>query len=145
MHSSRHKIIRQDMIAVLLGPNPWAPPLRRYVYRLLESAFCHRALGGALQPAPGSACHGPHPQIGSVGSGVDPAQAAGWVDPLEHPTVGEGPRAFSYDGRPSVGPAWAQAASPGTVYGVDDPDFERKAADIIGLYLNPLQHAAISD
>ncbi|MDR4483515.1 MAG: hypothetical protein R3B95_09885 [Nitrospirales bacterium] len=27
----------------------------------------------------------------------------------------------------------------------DDPEFERKAADIIGLYLNPLQHAAISD
>lgn len=25
----------------------------------------------------------------------------------------------------------------------DDPDFERKAADIIGLYLNPPQHAAI--
>ncbi len=25
----------------------------------------------------------------------------------------------------------------------DDPDFERKAADIIGLYLNPPQHAAV--
>ena len=24
-----------------------------------------------------------------------------------------------------------------------DPDFERKAADIIGLYLNPPQHAAV--
>jgi transposase len=25
----------------------------------------------------------------------------------------------------------------------DDPDFERKASDIIGLYLDPLQHAAV--
>lgn len=25
----------------------------------------------------------------------------------------------------------------------DDPDFETKAADIIGLYLNPPQHAAV--
>jgi transposase len=25
----------------------------------------------------------------------------------------------------------------------DDPDFERKAADVIGLYLNPPQHAAV--
>jgi hypothetical protein len=25
----------------------------------------------------------------------------------------------------------------------DDPDFESKAADIIGLYLNPPQHAAV--
>ena len=25
----------------------------------------------------------------------------------------------------------------------DDPDFEKKAADIIGLYLNPPQHAAV--
>jgi hypothetical protein len=25
----------------------------------------------------------------------------------------------------------------------DDPDFERKAADIIGLYLDPSQHAAV--
>jgi hypothetical protein len=24
----------------------------------------------------------------------------------------------------------------------DDPDFERKAADVLGLYLNPPQHAA---
>ena len=26
----------------------------------------------------------------------------------------------------------------------NDPDFERKAAEIIGLYLNPPQHAAVS-
>ena len=25
----------------------------------------------------------------------------------------------------------------------DDPDFETKAADIIGLYMNPPQHAAV--
>jgi DNA-binding LacI/PurR family transcriptional regulator len=25
----------------------------------------------------------------------------------------------------------------------DDPDFETKAADVIGLYLNPPQHAAV--
>ncbi|MCU1295351.1 MAG: putative Transposase [Bryobacterales bacterium] len=25
----------------------------------------------------------------------------------------------------------------------DDPEFERKAADIVGLYLNPPQHAAV--
>jgi len=25
----------------------------------------------------------------------------------------------------------------------DNPDFERKAADVIGLYLNPPQHAAV--
>ena len=25
----------------------------------------------------------------------------------------------------------------------NDPDFERKAADFIGLYLNPPQHAAV--
>ena len=25
----------------------------------------------------------------------------------------------------------------------DDPDFEKKAADVIGLYLNPPQHAAV--
>jgi hypothetical protein len=25
----------------------------------------------------------------------------------------------------------------------DDPDFEQKAADVIGLYLNPPQHAAV--
>jgi DNA-binding LacI/PurR family transcriptional regulator len=25
----------------------------------------------------------------------------------------------------------------------DDPDFERKAADVIGLYVNPPQHAAV--
>jgi hypothetical protein len=25
----------------------------------------------------------------------------------------------------------------------DDPDFEQKAADIIGLYMNPPQHAAV--
>jgi hypothetical protein len=25
----------------------------------------------------------------------------------------------------------------------DDPDFERKAADVIGLYVNPPKHAAV--
>ena len=25
----------------------------------------------------------------------------------------------------------------------DDPDFETKAADVIGLYINPPQHAAV--
>ena len=29
------------------------------------------------------------------------------------------------------------------VHGSKDPDFERKAADIIGVYLNPPRHAAV--
>ena len=37
----------------------------------------------------------------------------------------------------------AQAASFRALHGSDDPDFESKAADIIGLYLNPPQHAAV--
>ncbi|MDR4485097.1 MAG: IS630 family transposase [Nitrospirales bacterium] len=41
-----------------------------------------------------------------------------------------------------MGQAWPQAPSPAGVYGFD-PDFETKAADVIGLYLNPPQHAAV--
>lgn len=36
-----------------------------------------------------------------------------------------------------------QAAPAGAIHGSDDPNFETKAADIIGLYLNPPQHAAV--
>ena len=36
-----------------------------------------------------------------------------------------------------------QAASVGALHGLQDPDFERKTADIIGLYLDPPRHAAV--
>ena len=37
----------------------------------------------------------------------------------------------------------AEAASIGSVYGHQRSGFEKKAADIIGLYMNPPQHAAV--
>src|SRR6188472_332405 len=39
--------------------------------------------------------------------------------------------------------ACAQTATTGSYMSSDDPDFEKKAADIIGLYLNPPAHAAV--
>jgi hypothetical protein len=38
---------------------------------------------------------------------------------------------------------WPEAAPPGGPHGQQRSDFEAKAADIIGLYLNPPQHAAV--
>jgi hypothetical protein len=94
-----------------------------------------------------------HPR--ADGSGVDsgtasqdflgyPEKAEGWLYPLELPEarLDTGRQQGRYPSRMKRG--WFEAASLWERYmASDDPEFESKAADIIRLYLNAPQHAAV--
>ena len=84
------------------------------------------------------------PAMEARDAGEDAAAAAGWQHALEHAQIGAGCSA-------SV-TCWWRACGDGPGLQPhrferymlsDDPDFERKAADVIGLYLHPPQHAAV--
>jgi hypothetical protein len=66
-----------------------------------------------------------------------------WVPPLELPQTGGG----SDVSKDAVHRVWREAdLKPHRLeryLASDDPDFERKATDILGLYLRPPQHAAV--
>lgn len=70
-----------------------------------------------------------HAAVAGQSAGGTAPQAEGWFDPLV------------------VHRIWVQAGlkphRSQRYMASNDPDFERKAADIIGLYLNPPQHAAV--
>jgi transposase len=79
----------------------------------------------------------------SQGFGNNSSQTQRWINALVLPQVGEG-LGISKD---VVHRIWRTAGlQPHRLeryLASNDPDFERKAADIIGLYLNPPQHAAV--
>src|SRR5215472_15326898 len=84
------------------------------------------------------------PEIGGADSGLDAkAQAGRRIDALEHAQAG---LALSVS-HMMVARVWAKhGLKPQRLdrYMVsNDPDFERKAADVIGLYVNPPAHAAV--
>ena len=72
------------------------------------------------------------------------AQTGGWIDALVVAKAGCGPgRRVAHD----LSRIWAKhGLQPHRLEGYvcsNDPDFESKAADVIGLYLNPLAHATV--
>jgi len=112
-------------------------------YRSLEQAISGRAAGRAVQQARWARASTLTPAL--------EARILEWTSSVSRRTGRRsGARAGwntaqgqSYDG----GAVWAKTASSrsgSTAYmATNDPDFEQKAADIIGLYLNPPAHAAV--
>ena len=103
-----------------------------------------RTFGGAVQPPCGPVAN--HADAGGGGShpGVErQAQTARWLDALEHAQAC-GALGISHM---MVARVWRKhALRPHRLEGYmasNDPEFETKAADIIGLYLHPPQHAAV--
>jgi hypothetical protein len=72
-----------------------------------------------------------------------PQTAEGRFHSLELPQAGRGTRRQQACRPSRLEGSRAEAASAERYLVSDDPDFETKAADIIGLYLNPPQHAAV--
>ena len=102
------------------------------------------AVGGAVQPA--RRAGGQHADTGARGAdpGVDAqAYTAGRLDAVEHPQA----RRTAQVSHMMVARVWAKhGLKPQRLdryMATNDPDFETKAADIIGLYLNPPAHAAV--
>jgi len=60
-----------------------------------------------------------------------------WFDALEHAQARGGAGDLAHDGGSDLGQARTQTPPAGALHGLNDPDFEAKAADVIGLYLNP--------
>jgi hypothetical protein len=74
----------------------------------------------------------------------DAPTPARWQYALEHPQAGAAVEDSSQPHRGGLAMGRAAAASVRAVHmQSDDPDFERKAADVIGLYVNPPDHAAV--
>ena len=83
-------------------------------------------------------------QCGRAGAhrSKDATEAIRRLHALVLPEDGEGTEAEQIDGAAGVGASALEAAPAGSLHGFEDPRFEEKAADIIGLYMNPPQHAA---
>ena len=109
----------------------------------LETAVRGRAAGRAAGQVSRATADGAHARAGSAHLGQDAADAAGWQHALEHPQVGEGAGHQPL----LVARVWRRAGLQPHRFErymlSDDPDFEQKAADVFGLYLNPPQHAVV--
>ena len=86
---------------------------------------------------------GAHAVPRSADPGGDAPCAERWGDALEHAQTRRSLGRQPHDGGTSVAQARPEAASIERYIASNDPDFETKAADIIGLYLNPPAHAAV--
>ncbi len=73
----------------------------------------------------------------------NPTETGGRVDALVLPQDGSDAEAQQVHGATRVGTSAIEAAPSGRLPGVQRSTFEEKAADIIGLYMNPPQHAAV--
>src|SRR5215469_16702840 len=125
-----------------LGADPGQIELQRCVYRPLEQAVWTGATGGAVQPPCRARPAQADPEIGGADSGLDAETQAGRrIDALEHAQAGFGIVDLAHDGGAGLGQLKPQRLD--RYMASDDPDFERKAADIIGLYMNPPAHAAV--
>ena len=102
-----------------------------------------RAIGRAVQPAPWSEAVSVHAERG----GEDPqrhAQAADrWQHALEHTPLGGHAGSVAHDGARVWNKHRLLPHRLERYMSSNDPDFEQKAADIIGLYLNPPARAAV--
>jgi hypothetical protein len=70
-----------------------------------------------------------------------PAASRGRIDALDDAKLRS--TSVSHAGAPGLGAGGIKPQSIRRYMLSDDPDFEAKAADVIGLYLNPPQHAAV--
>jgi len=109
----------------------------------MEAAFsCFGAGRTGYQPS-GTATLGAEPEAASPDFVCYAQTAEGWFHSVELPQARRGV-GVSKD---AVHRVWKEAGlKPHRLeryMASDDPDFETKAADIIGLYLNPPQHAAV--
>ena len=111
-------------------------------HQQVEASLPGRATGGALRPPRGAPCQCAHAEDGGSHSRVDAEGADRRIDSLEHAPAAK-----------KLGIHHMMVARTWKKYGLEphrperykssnDPDFERKAAAIIGLHLNPPQHAA---
>jgi len=82
-----------------------------------------------------------HP--GSENFGVDEAFAAPWRHPLVDPIAGPSFGRPAHDCCARVATRGAEPHRLERYMRSHDPDFETKAADVIGLYVDPPQHAAV--
>ena len=113
------------------------------LHQSVASAIPREAPGGAgvapLQPA----AVGADRRDGSAHSGEDAPSASRRQHALEYAQA----RALLKINHNHVAKAWQRAGLQPHRFerymASDDPDFETKAADMIGLYLNPPQHAAV--
>src|SRR5487761_2067397 len=88
--------------------------------------------------------HGP---AGGTRAGMDDqAQAGRWFDPRVLAQAGgrAGRSYLAHDGDAHLGQASTEASPSRGLHRVERPDFESKATDVMGLYPNPPQHAAVS-
>ncbi len=85
---------------------------------------------------------GDHSPDGGSGPEPDPQAAAGRLDTLVFPETRSRAWNLPRDGNQDL-EAGRQAPSARALHGLQRLGFESKAADIIGLYINPPKHAAI--
>ena len=82
-------------------------------------------------------------EAGGPHSGLDPQKTAGRIQPLEHRKLAQQLRVSHM----MVARVWKRASlRPHRLeryMASNDPEFEAKAADVIGLYVHPPQHAAV--
>ena len=74
---------------------------------------------------------------------MDAQEAYRRLDALEHEATGQEAGCTSHEGGPGVERYGIQPHRIQRYMASNDPDFEKKAADVIGLYLKPPQHAAV--
>ena len=129
-----------------LGHNSRQARLQRQLHWSLEPALCRRSAGGVVRPLR---------RTGALQSDrSDRGPRAGLDDETHARATGPrtGPRAswrreLGGISHMTVTRIWAKhALKPHRLEGYlasNDPDFEAKAADVIGLYLHPPQHAAV--
>ena len=109
-----------------------------------KQRFETERLAGPAREVSWATADGADARDGSADSGEDAAAPAGRQHALEHAQVGQGARRSVMCWSRRV---WRRAGlQPHRLERYmlsDDPDFEQKAADVIGLYLNPPQHAVV--
>ena len=118
------------------------PCYRDYINRWRRRFLADR-LDGPAAAVSRAAADDPDADDGSAHLGEDAAAAAGWQHALEYPQAG----ALLKIHHNLVAKAWQRAGLQPHRFErymqSDDPDFEPKAADVIGLYVNPPDHAVV--
>lgn len=106
-----------------------------------RTAVRNRAAHGPAREVLRATADGADPSDGGADLLEDPS--ARRQHPLEHAEACEGAGHQSRAGRPGLAARWPATASRRPLLLSDDPAFEQKAADVIGLCLNAPQHAAM--
>jgi len=113
------------------------------LHQSMAASIHGEALGRTSVATPLATAQCGHHGDGSADSREDAAASARWHHALEHTETGAPAANQSQPRGERVAGAGLQPHRFERYMQSDDPDFERKAADVIGLYINPPQHAAV--